>query len=69
MDGGARSSWEEDEQGATNSSEDQADSAGNGDFSLLQFASVSARAGGTSDLPGGRTGLVDDRRRVASKKG
>jgi hypothetical protein len=69
MDGGARSSWEEDEQGATKCSEEQADSAGNGDFSLLLLASVSARAGGTSDLPGGRTGLVDDRRRIASEKG
>jgi len=69
MDGGARSSWEEDEQGATKCSEEQADSAVNGDSYLLFFASVSARAGGTSDLPGGRTGLVDDRRRVASRKG
>jgi hypothetical protein len=69
MDGGARSALEECEQGATNSSEEQADSAVNGDSYLLFFASVSARAGGTSDLPSGRTGPVDGRRRIASEKG
>src|SRR5664280_376525 len=69
MHGGARSAWEEHEQGATNSSEEQVDSAVNGGSSLLLFASTSARAGGTSDLPSGRTGPVDDRRRVASERG